>query len=158
MNTSLQVGLHTWISQYIQVTNKQLGLIWNMQILVVPSFWCLLYLSSWVFFFNTLHPGTILNFILHSNISRDQEEKREEKPPNECKIDIYQKIIQITHCVHFRGAVLVGVIFPAVTCEHDQPHHTAESQSHLQGGKHHVAGPAGTGVGNRHFAFYFIFF
>lgn len=36
----------------------------------------------------------------------------------------------------------MGVVFATVARKHDQTHHTAESQSQLQGGEHHVAGPA----------------
>lgn len=36
----------------------------------------------------------------------------------------------------------MGVILSTVTCKHDQTHYTAQSQSQLQGGKHHVARPA----------------
>lgn len=47
-----------------------------------------------------------------------------------------------THSVPWSGAQFVGVIFSTVACKHDQSHHTAQSQSQLQGRKHHVARPA----------------
>lgn len=46
-----------------------------------------------------------------------------------------------THRIFFRGGQ-EAVVSATVARKHDQTHHTAESQSQLQGGEHHVARPA----------------
>lgn len=50
------------------------------------------------------------------------------------------------HRIFFGGGQKTGVvILAAVSRKHDQTHHTAEGQSQLQRGEHHVARPAHSG-------------
>lgn len=53
-----------------------------------------------------------------------------------------------THRIFFRGGQKT-VVSATVSRKHDQAHHTAERQSQLQGGKHHVARPAHSEVAHQ---------